>query len=70
MTDTEILEKYGKEKCEFYNSYKHSFTYINVDGKFKISGTADYRGYFDKIMSVGDLWNELDTFEFTPLNGA
>jgi hypothetical protein len=68
MTEKEILENYGTVKCEFYNNYKHSFTYVDVDGKFKISGLADYRGDFDKIMSVGDLWNELDTFELTLLN--
>jgi len=70
MTDAEILEKYGTVNCEFYSSYKHSFTYVDVDGKFKISGAADYRGGFGKIMSVRDLWNELETFELTYLNEA
>ena len=68
MTDIEILEKHGKDKCEFYNSYKYSFIYVDVDGEFKIYGTADYRSEFNKIMSVSELWNELQTFNFELIN--
>tara|TARA_R110002049_G_scaffold309180_1_gene518150 strand:- start:32744 stop:32956 length:213 start_codon:yes stop_codon:yes gene_type:complete len=70
MTTDEFLNKHGETKCEFYNAYKHSFTYLDVDGKFKIYGLAEYRGDFDKVMTVRDLWNEMDTFSFEFVNGA
>lgn len=64
MTDTEVLEKYGSIKLEFEKCYRHSFTYVSSNGKYKVHGLADYRSDFSKIMTVGDLWNELQTFNF------
>lgn len=67
MTDSEVLEKYGKVKLQFENCYKYGFTYISENKKYKVYGQAEYRGDFEKEMTVGELWNELETFNFEML---
>lgn len=64
MTDIEILEKYGTIKLQFENCYKYGFTYISEDKKYKVYGQAETRCSFEKEMTVGELWNELETFNF------
>lgn len=64
MSDTEILEKYGNVKLEFFKCYKNNFTYRSANDSIYVEGTATHRGEFYKIMSVGDLWQEMETFDF------
>jgi len=64
MSDTEVLEKYGTIKLQFENCYKYGFTYVSANKKYKVYGQAEYRGDLQKEMTVGGLWNELETFNF------
>lgn len=64
MTDTEILEKYRDIELEFVMCYKNSFTYRSVNKKYEVYGMGEYKGEFKKVMTVGDLWQDLETFNF------
>jgi hypothetical protein len=68
MNENEILEKYGSMKLQFVESYKHAFTYVSIDKKYKIFGQSEYSGEFKQEMTVRELWDELQTFEFTTLS--
>lgn len=64
MTTDEFLDKHRNDKCEFYNSNKHSFTYLDLNGRFRIYGLSEYRGEFNKVMTVIELWEEMEEFNF------
>lgn len=68
MSESEILEKYGTIKLEFDSLYKHNITYISVNKKYKVYGIVEDRGEFKKEMSIGDLWQELSTFNIEITN--
>ncbi len=64
LSESQILEKYGNVKLEFDSCNGCGFTYISENKKYKVCGQADYRSELQKEMTVGELWQELETFNF------
>ena len=60
MKVSQFLKKYGNEKVSFTNLYKHGIVYSNET--FKVSGIVEYRGDFEKEMTIKSFYNEITSF--------
>lgn len=62
MSEEEILQKYGSIKLMFHKCDGRLFCYKNK--KYKVCGRAIGRCELVKVMTILDLWQELEPFSF------
>lgn len=64
MEEQDFLNKYGVANVFFEYSFKNSWRYCTHDGQIHVSGTGDYRSEMKKVMTINELWQELDDLHF------